>query len=255
MVYYVNDQDNNYIVPILPENILTNLNEDTLVLYSDITLFFKKEYNKIVQINQLAKENKKLNININLNISILEKIKAFAEETFNYILNNYHKNEQQLNIKKKLRLLLNHIDEYKSNFNLDKYLKLENEEFFNKTSNQMNYNSFNIFKDKLSLTHNFLSKTNYINNGTISAKRYAKNNLNMNEINKEKEEQKQSSESNNSKINNKPSYLTGRFNSFYRQYNPNSLEDKMTNQFLYQFFNYKKNKYELDKSLGKISMP
>ena len=45
------------------------------------------------------------------------------------------------------------------------------------------------------------------------------------------------------------------FDNFYRLYSSNSLVDKIINPFLYQFFNYKKNKYELDKSLGKITIP
>ena len=50
-------------MPIIQENILSTLNEDILILYSDIVFFLKNEYNKIIQINKITKEtNNKIKI-------------------------------------------------------------------------------------------------------------------------------------------------------------------------------------------------
>ena len=74
---------------------------------------------------------------------ILDKIKSFSEESFNYLLQNYKKNEQQLNIKKKLRLILNHIEEYKNQFNLDLYIrKNQAKKEIRNTINTNNYKDF-----------------------------------------------------------------------------------------------------------------
>ena len=102
LTYYVIEQENNFIVPVIPQNVLSKLNEDILILYSNITLFLKKEYNNILEISQMLKENNKLNVNIKCNISILETIRTFTEETFNYLLLNYQKVDKILNIKKKI---------------------------------------------------------------------------------------------------------------------------------------------------------
>ena len=58
IIFFVIDQQKNYVVPMVPENILSNLNEDILLLYQDIVLFLKNEYNKILEINNIIKENK-----------------------------------------------------------------------------------------------------------------------------------------------------------------------------------------------------
>ena len=142
LTYFIIDQENNFEVPIVPDVVLSNLTEDVLILYSDITLFLKDEYNKIVKINQMEKENNNknnINLNLNLNIQILDKIKTFSEESFNYLILKYQKNDQILNIKKKLRLIINHIKEYKTNFNLDKYLK--------------NKNNFNIDEEEIDIVN------------------------------------------------------------------------------------------------------
>ena len=107
--------------------------------------------------------------------------------------------------------------------------------------------------------NNYISKNNDITN-------FAKTTYKTNKINKYEnndiEEQKQSnsideiniSKSMNSTLNYN-NQLNGRFNNFFRQYSSNALAEEITNPNLFQFFNYKKNKYELDKSLGKLSMP
>ena len=257
LTYYVIEQENNFIVPVIPQNVLTKLNEDILILYSNITLFLKKEYNNILEISQMSKENNKINVNIKCNITILETIRTFTEETFNYLLLNYQKVDKILNIKKKLRLISSHIQEYKSNFSLDKYL------LKNKPNNIINENNDEIdslqlgsavYKNNLNI-NNFINKKQDITNNLYS-KNYSKS---TKDITGEKEEQKQSVYSDNlnkniSKNNeSNKNYLDGRFNNFYRQYSQNSLVNSLSNPFSYQFFSYKRNKYELDKNLSKFS--
>ena len=246
------------VIPIIPEKVISNINTDISSLYSEIENFLKEEYNKILQINQLEKGKNK--ISTNLNLIILDKIKSFCEETFNYILVNYKKNEQQLNIKKKLRLILNHIQEYKNQFNLDKYLGKK--DFNNYINDDKNFITQSTFKNTLKYNYsfnNYISKTHDISNLAKTTYQTNKNNkIEKNEL----EEQKQCNsidEFNISKsVNNNSNYntqLNGRFNNFFRQYSSNALAEEITNPILFQFFNYKKNKYELDKSLGKISVP
>ena len=257
------DQELNITIPIIPENVVSKINKDISDLYLDITNFLKDEYNKIIQINKLGKEKGEKNkISTNLNLIILDKIKSFCEEAFNYLLTNHKKNEQQLNIKKKLRLILNNIDEYKNQFNLDKYLqksriKKDNKNELN-NSNKINDNQM-FYKTTLKNTYsfnNYINKNNDINN--FAKTTYKVNKIEKNEI----EEQKQSSSiedvnlSKSFNLNsNYNTHINGRFNNFFRQYSSNALAEEITNPILYKFFNYKKNKYELDKSLGKFSMP
>ena len=257
------DQELNITIPIIPENVVSKINKDISDLYLDITNFLKDEYNKIIQINKLGKEKGEKNkISTNLNLIILDKIKSFCEEAFNYLLTNHKKNEQQLNIKKKLRLILNNIDEYKNQFNLDKYLqksriKKDNKNELN-NSNKI-YDNQLFYKTTLKNTYsfnNYINKNNDINN--FAKTTYKVNKIEKNEI----EEQKQSSSiedvnlSKSFNINsNYNTHINGRFNNFFRQYSSNALAEEITNPILYKFFNYKKNKYELDKSLGKFSMP
>ena len=257
------DQELNITIPIIPENVVSKINKDISDLYLDITNFLKDEYNKIIQINKLGKEKGEKNkISTNLNLIILDKIKSFCEEAFNYLLTNHKKNEQQLNIKKKLRLILNNIDEYKNQFNLDKYLqksriKKDNKNELN-NSNKINDNQM-FYKTTLKNTYsfnNYINKNNDINN--FAKTTYKVNKIEKNEI----EEQKQSSSiedvnlSKSFNINsNYNTHINGRFNNFFRQYSSNALAEEITNPILYKFFNYKKNKYELDKSLGKFSLP
>ena len=262
------DQELNILIPVISDNVLSDINSEIMNLYSDILNFLKEEYNKIIQINKSEKGRKEKNkTSINLNLIILDKIKSFSEESFNYLLQNYKKNEQQLNIKKKLRLILNHIEEYKNQFNLDLYIrKNQAKKEIRNTINTNNYKDFayqtsynNILKHTYSFNNNYSNTNNDIIN-------FAKTNYITNKINKkeksETEEQKQSNsieEINISKsVNNNSNYntqLNGRFNNFFRQYSSNALVEEITNPTLFHFFNYKKNKYELDKSLSKLSMP
>ena len=130
--YYTIDENMNYTLPIIPEKILENMDEEILISYSDIILFLKNEYLKLIEIikknnnnNQDSKNNKKVK-SINLNILILDKIKIYTEETFNYIINNYQIKLQRNNIQKKIKTVQNHIEDYKNNFNVDKYLENPN---------------------------------------------------------------------------------------------------------------------------------
>ena len=118
------------------------------------------------------------------------------------------------------------------------------------------------FKNTLNQKYSF---NNYLNNNN-DTNNFAKTTYQTSKINKieknELEEQKQSnsideiniSKSMNSTLNYN-NQLNGRFNNFFRQYSSNALVEEITNPTLFHFFNYKKNKYELDKSLSKLSMP
>ena len=83
------DQEQNIAIPIIPEKIISNINTDISSIYTEITNFLKEEYNKILQLNKSEKRKDK--ISTNLNLIILDKIKSFCEETFNYLLANYKK--------------------------------------------------------------------------------------------------------------------------------------------------------------------
>ena len=263
---YINvDQEQNILIPIIPENVISNIKTDISSLYSEITDFLKEEYKKVLQINKLEKEKGLKNkISTNLNLIILDKIKSFSEETFNYLLANHNKKEQQLNIKKKLRLILNHIQEYKKQFNLDEYLQK------NKTKNTINNFIINDkdFVNQMSFNNTLNHKYSfnpYINKN-LDINNFAKTTYQTSKINKieknELEEQKQSNSIDriniSKSVNSNSNYntqLNGRFNNFFRQYTSNTLAKEITSPNLFQFFNYKKNKYELDKSLGKFSIP
>ena len=77
---------------------------------------------------------------------------------------NHKNNEQQLNIKKKLRLILNNIDEYKNQFNLDKYLqksRMKNDMKIDLSNSRKNYYDNQMYyKTTLKNTYSF---NNYIN--------------------------------------------------------------------------------------------
>ena len=133
--YFTIDQNKNWSIPIIPEKILENLDENILSIYSEIILFLKNEYLKLAEImDENNKENnlKKNKKSINLNLLILDKIKIYTEETFNYLINNYQNQDQYRNIRKKIQIVQNHIDDFKKNFNIDKYL--ENPNFYKTTS-------------------------------------------------------------------------------------------------------------------------
>ena len=123
--YYTLDQNKNYMIPLIPEKILDKIDEEILNSYSEIVLFLKNEYLKLIEIekNENLNNTKNKKINTKLNLLILDKIKIYTEEAFNYIINNYYKKEKILYIGKKLQLIKKQMEDFKSNFNVDKYLK------------------------------------------------------------------------------------------------------------------------------------
>ena len=136
--YYTINQNYNYIIPLIPEKILDKINEDILNPYSEIVLFLKNEYSKLIEIDK-NKNNKK--INIKLNLLILDKIKIYVEEAFNYIINNYYKKEKIFYIEKKIQIVKKHIEDFKTNFNVDKYLT--NSDLYNSSSTSKRNNNIN----------------------------------------------------------------------------------------------------------------
>ena len=124
--YYTIEQNTNYTIPLIPEKILDEIEEEIINSYSEIVLFLKNEYLKIVEIeknNNSDDNSHNKKINIKLNLLILDKIKIYVEEAFNYIINNYYKREKILYIGKKIQLIQKQIEDFKLNFNVDKYLK------------------------------------------------------------------------------------------------------------------------------------
>jgi len=148
--YYTLEQNQNYMIPLIPEKILDKIDEEILNSYSEIVLFLKNEYLKLIEIekNENLKSSNNKKINTKLNLLILDKIKIYVEEAFNYIINNYYKNEKILYIGKKLQLVKKQIEDFKLDFNVDKYLK--NPDIYNtnvlKGNNSLNVNGQNKFK-------------------------------------------------------------------------------------------------------------
>ena len=126
--YFVLEQNKKCSIPLIPEKILTNLDEETVMLYSEIIFFLKNEYLKLIEISDSNNKssNNKNKKNINLNFLILDKIKIYTEDTFIFIMNNYQNKDQQRNIHKKIETVQNHIEDFKKNFNVDKYLENPN---------------------------------------------------------------------------------------------------------------------------------
>ena len=125
--YFTIDKKKNYSIPTIPERVLQNIDKETLMVYSGIILFLKNEYLKLIEISQdnnksESKSNIRTKKNINLNLLILDKIKIYSEETFNFIINNYQNKDMSFYIQKKIQIVQNHIEDYKKNFNVDKYL-------------------------------------------------------------------------------------------------------------------------------------
>ena len=141
--YYTIDQNYNHTIPLIPEKILDKIDKNILNSYSDIVLFLKNEYLKLIEIDKNINNNKNnKKINTKLNLLILDKIKIYTEEAFTYIINNYYKNEKLLYIEKKIQVVKKHIDDFKSNFNVDKYLS--NPELYNKPASKKNNNTSNV---------------------------------------------------------------------------------------------------------------
>ena len=124
---------------------MDEIEEEIINSYSEIVLFLKNEYLKIVEIEKNNNSNDNSHnkkINIKLNLLILDKIKIYVEEAFNYIINNYYKREKILYIGKKIQLIQKQIEDFKLNFNVDKYLK--NPDLYKSTIHQKRNNSLNI---------------------------------------------------------------------------------------------------------------
>ena len=160
--YYTVDNNSDFLIPLIHENILENLDEEILMLYSEITLFLKNEYLKILQLNSWNNGQK---INTKLNLLILNKIKIFAEESFIFIVNNYEDKDQIPNIKKKLIIVQNHINDFKINFNIDKYLQQNNDTEGKSNNNTMtSYNWVKFNKNTILNNNTSISNINTIIN-------------------------------------------------------------------------------------------
>ena len=181
--YFTIDKKKNYSIPIIPERILQNIDKDILMVYSEIILFLKNEYLKLIEISQYNNKNEKnTNVrnkkNINLNLLILDKIKIYTEETFNFIINNYQNKDMSFYIQKKIQIVQNHIEDYKTNFNVDKYLsnpdlyKTDVSAEFGKKSveddidnNMVNFNGLSYDKNFKNENDNFFkTENNGVNN-------------------------------------------------------------------------------------------
>ena len=119
LYYNHNYKLNNKIdVPFLEDSALQYFNKDELNMYTEIVLFLKKEY---IKIEELKHHRKKIKINTKLYLLILNKIKSYTEDTFDYIQSKI-KNKETINnnmIKDKLNLLITNINDYKKNFYID----------------------------------------------------------------------------------------------------------------------------------------
>ena len=171
--YYSLEQNTNFLIPLIPEKILDQIDEEILSSYSEIISFLKNEYLKLIEIekNQNSINNGKNNkkTNIKLNLLILEKIKIYIEEAFNYIINNYYKKEKKIYIEKKIQIIKGHINDFKQNFNVDKYLSNPNSyktiSFpINNLKNSMNINNG---QDKDELKNEYNGMNNMILKGNI----------------------------------------------------------------------------------------
>ena len=183
----------NNLNPELPQEILNTFPNELLYLYNKIITFIKEEsssiekdknnLNNIENMNNTLKNlkdndnlksyqndfnfilfqentnSKAMKSNIQSKIKLFNKIKSFCEDTFNFIYNNYTK---QNAIKTKLNILLEHIHDYNMIYNEDK-----NQIYSGKIKN-MSYN-FNNFNQKSS---NFRYNSNGFDKGRSYNLRY-----------------------------------------------------------------------------------
>ena len=108
--------DNNISIPLLSDYTIHQFDNDELSLYTDITVFLKNEYTKIEEINNVEENGEK---RTKLNLLILDKIKIYAEDTFNFIAMNVENQNNRRFFKEKLQLLISNINDYKKNFYIE----------------------------------------------------------------------------------------------------------------------------------------
>ena len=125
----------------------------------------KKKVDLLQQIMNWIKQK----TNIKLNLLILEKIKIYIEEAFNYIINNYYKKEKKIYIEKKIQIIKGHINDFKQNFNVDKYLSNPNlyKTISFPVNNLKNSVNINNGQDKDELKNENNGMNNMILNGNI----------------------------------------------------------------------------------------
>jgi hypothetical protein len=142
--YKSNNKNKNITIPILTEYYLKNLGYEENKLYNEIISFLKSEYKKVENINKYGTIT--TYTNLKLNILILDKIKLYTEDTFNFIQKNILSRKNKNYIKEKLELLVEHILDYKKNFLIDenKINKSFNNIFYSKNNN--NYDNKQIVK-------------------------------------------------------------------------------------------------------------
>ena len=147
-----NTIDKNIGIPILTEYYLKNLGYEENKLYNEIISFLKSEYKKVENINKYGTIT--TYTNLKLNILILDKIKLYTEDTFNFIQKNILSRKNKNYIKEKLELLVEHILDYKKNFLIDE----------NKINKSFNFQNNNINENtnmgNPQITHSY-STTNY----------------------------------------------------------------------------------------------
>ena len=147
--YKSNNKNKNITIPILTEYYLKNLGYEENKLYNEIISFLKSEYKKVENINKYGTIT--TYTNLKLNILILDKIKLYTEDTFNFIQKNILSRKNKNYIKEKLELLVEHILDYKKNFLID-------ENKINKSFNLEN-NNINVGTN-YQISHSY-STTNY----------------------------------------------------------------------------------------------
>ena len=131
---------------------MKNLGYEENKLYNEIISFLKSEYKKVENINKYGTIT--TYTNLKLNILILDKIKLYTEDTFNFIQKNILSRKNKNYIKEKLELLVEHILDYKKNFLIDE----------NKINKSFNFQNNNINENtnmgNPQITHSY-STTNY----------------------------------------------------------------------------------------------
>ena len=204
--------DNNISIPLLSDYTIHQFDNDELSLYTDITVFLKNEYTKIEEINNVEENGEK---RTKLNLLILDKIKIYAEDTFNFIAMNVENQNNRRFFKEKLQLLISNINDYKKNFYIEPAKRNKIDDTVIDKPNCITKKSFS-----------------YINNNNTVGESQNNGKTVMSSVTVPP----------SSKIN-------GAFDTFY--YNKNMT---MSSPFANEYFNYKKNRYEIDSKLTKSNI-